>query len=240
MLKIIGGLSMTSSKHVVITGAGSGLGASLARKYNEMGYYTTLIGRTKEKLEKVAATFNSSNYSIYLLDVSVPANVKEVFAQIEKDIQPIDILVNNAGTGSFDLAENITADQVNEMIDINLKGTIFCTQEVLSAMKERDAGSIINIVSTAGVEGKVEESVYCASKFGVTGFTESLLKELADTQLHVHGIYMSGMNTHFWGDELQDESETGLMNPDDVADIVIFTTQERTNMSVPKIIIENH
>lgn len=231
---------MTKSKHVVITGAGSGLGASLARKYNEMGYHTTLIGRTKEKLERVAATFASSTYSVYSLDVSAPANVKEVFAQIEKEVQPIDLLVNNAGLGYFALAENITADQVNQMIDINLKGTIFCTQAVLPAMKARDAGSIINIVSTAGVEGKVEESVYCASKFGVSGFTESLLKELADTNLHVHGIYMSGMNTNFWGDELQEESETGLMSPDDVAELVIFNTQERTNMSVPKIIIENH
>ena len=74
---------------------------------------------------------------------------------------------------------------------------------------------------------------------GVGEWTESLQKELVDTNLHIHGIYISGMNTNFWGDELQDESETGLMNPDDVADLVIFNTQERTNMSVPKIIIEN-
>lgn len=231
---------MTDSKHVVITGAGSGLGASLAVKYNKLGNHVTLIGRTKEKLEKVAKTFENSNYSTYSLDVSSPSNVKEVFAEIVKDVGSIDILINNAGLGYFDLAEKITDEQINQMIDINLKGTIFCTQQVLAAMKERDAGSIINVISTAGVEGKVEESVYCASKFGVTGFTESLLKELGDTNIHVHGIYMSGMNTNFWGDELQDESETGLMNSNDVADLIIFNTKERTNMSIPKIIIENH
>lgn len=231
---------MTKSKHVVITGAGSGLGASLASKYNNKGYHVTLIGRTKEKLERVAETFEDSNYSIYSLDVSSSSNVKEIFSKIEQDISPIDILVNNAGLGYFDLAENITNEQINQMIDINLKGTIFCTQEVLPAMKERDEGSIINIVSTAGVEGKVEESVYCASKFGVRGFTESLLEELTDTNLHIHGIYMGGMNTNFWGDELQDESETGLMDPNDVAELIILNTQERTNMNIPKIIIKNH
>lgn len=173
-----------------------------------MGHHVTLIGRTEKKLEKVAQSFASSNYLIYPLDVAASSKVKEVFAKIEQDVKPIDILINNAGLGYFDLVENITDDQVHQMIDINLKGTIFCTQAVLSSMKERDAGSVINIVSTAGVEGKVEESVYCASKFGARGFTESLQKE--------------------------------LMNPDDVADLVIFNTQERTNMSVPKIIIENH
>ena len=64
------------------------------------------------------------------------------------------------------------------MIDINLKGTIFCTQEVLPDMKKRNKGIIANIVSTAGIEGKVTESVYCASKFGVRGFSDSLFLEL--------------------------------------------------------------
>ncbi|MDN6161983.1 MAG: SDR family oxidoreductase [Atopostipes sp.] len=231
---------MEKSKHVVITGAGSGLGASLALKYNELGNHVTLIGRTREKLENVAERFKDSNYSIYSLDISLPSKVKEVFKEIVEDLSPIDILINNAGLGYFDLAEKISTEQINQMIDINLKGTIFCTQEVLPGMKERDSGSVINVVSTAGVEGKVEESVYCASKFGARGFTESIAKELADTNIHVHGIYMGGMNTHFWGDELQDQSDTGLMNPNDVADVIISNTKKRQNMNVPKVIIENH
>lgn len=231
---------MTNSKHVVITGAGSGLGASLAVKYNESGNHVTLIGRTKEKLERVAETFKDANYSIYSLDVSSPSDVQKIFTEIATEVGSIDILINNAGLGYFDLAENITTEQVSQMIDINLKGTIFCTQQVLPEMKKKNAGSIINVISTAGVEGKVNESAYCASKFGVRGFTESLVEELSETNLHVHGIYMGGMNTNFWGDELQDESETGLMDPDDVADLIIFNTQERKNINVPKVIIKNH
>ena len=231
---------MKNSKHIVITGAGSGLGASLAIKYNQAGNHVTLIGRTKEKLERVAETFDNMNYSIYSLDVSSAGDVKNIFAEILEEVGDIDVLINNAGLGYFDLAENITDEQVDQMIDINLKGTIFCTQQVLPGMKERNAGSIINVISTAGVEGKVNESAYCASKFGVRGFTESLVEELSETNLHVHGIYMGGMNTNFWGDELQDESETGLMHPDDVADLIILNTQERKNINVPKIIIKNH
>lgn len=231
---------MVTGKHVVITGAGSGLGASLAIKYNKMGNHVTLIGRTKEKLEDVAKRFEDSNYSIYSLDISLASKVKEVFAQIAEEVNPVDILVNNAGLGYFDLAENITDEQIDQMIDINLKGTIYCTKAVLPEMKERNSGSVINVISTAGVEGKVEESVYCASKFGAKGFTESIVKEVVDTNIHVHGIYMGGMNTNFWGDELQDQSDTGLMNPKDVADVIIANTEERQNMNVPKVIIKNH
>ena len=107
-------------------------------------------------------------------------------------------------------------------------------------MKDRNKGSVINIVSTAGVEGKVTESVYCASKFGVKGYTESLLKEVADTNVHIHGIYMGGMNTPFWDGILDEDSMDGMMDPDDIADIVIGNTMERKNINVPEVIINNH
>lgn len=227
-------------KHVVITGAGSGLGASLAKKYHEQGYFVTLIGRTKEKLEQVANTFGDSDYAIYPLDVSSFSEVKKVFEAIESEVQPIDILVNNAGVGYFELAEDLTVDQVDAMIDINLKGTIYCTQQVIGRMKERDSGSIVNVVSTAGVQGKVTESAYCASKFGVRGFTESLVKELSETKVHAHGIYMSGMETPFWDGILEESDMAGMMAPDDIADIILANTAYRKNISVPEVIIENH
>lgn len=231
---------MVKLKNVVITGAGSGLGASLAFKYNELGNHVTLIGRTKEKLEHVAKTFNNSNYSIYTLDISSFDDVKKVFSKIAKNIGPIDILINSAGVGYFDLAEKLENKQVNQMIDVNLKGTIYCTQQVLLSMKERNSGSIINIISTAGSEGKIEESAYCASKFGVRGFTESLVQELNETKIHVHGVYMGGMKTPFWDGILDDEDMAGLMDPNDIADIIISNATERPNITVPKMLIKNH
>lgn len=230
---------MTTKKHVVITGAGSGLGASLARKYNEQGYQVTLIGRTLEKLEEIGHSFKDSNYSVYTLDVSSVTDVERVFEKIQEEVGFIDILVNNAGVGHFALTEDLSAEQIDQMIDINLKGTIFCTQQVLPAMKIRNAGSIINVISTAGVEGKVTESAYCASKFGVRGFTESLLKELADTEIQAHAIYMGGMKTPFWDDILEEENMSGMMDPEDVADIILANTTLRPKLTVPEVIIKN-
>lgn len=225
-------------KNVVITGAGSGLGASLAKKYHALGYHVTLLGRTIEKLEAIAKDFK--NYTIFPLDVSSHTAVESTFQQIKETVGTIDILVNNAGVGYFDLAENLTPNHIDQMIDVNLKGTIYCTQQVLGEMKTQDAGTILNIVSTAGVEGKSTESAYCASKFGVKGFTESILKELADTNVHVHGIYMGGMKTPFWDGIIEEENTSGLMDPEDVADIIIENTKLRRNINVPSVIIKNH
>src|SRR5699024_3727444 len=227
-------------KHVVISGAGSGLGAALARKYNEQNFHVTLTGRTQEKLERTASTFNNSNYSIYTMDVSSYSDVEKVFEKIVSDLKPIDILINNAGVGFFELAENLKTEQIDQMIDINLKGTIYCSQQVIGTMKQHNSGSIINITSTAGIQGKINESAYCASKFGVRGFTESIINELSDTNIHVHAIYMSGMDTPFWDTILESEQKSDMMNPDDVAELIITNTALRKNLSVPEVIIENH
>lgn len=230
-------------KIAVITGAGSGLGASLAKKYAEDGYHICLLGRTEDKLKrtaKVLSRFPNGDRSIFLVDVSSKQEVSNVFTKIKEYIGTVDVLVNNAGIGVFDLAENLSEEAVHQMIDINLKGTIFCTQEVLSDMKERNSGSILNIVSTAGLEGKMTESVYCASKFGVRGFHESLQVELEETDIHLFGAYMGGMKTEFW-DGIFDASQTaGLMDPEDIADIIYHNAKVRKNLNVGQVVIKNH
>ncbi len=236
---MIGGKSV-GSKVVAITGAGSGLGASLAVQYNKIGYHVILLGRTLEKLKLVGASFLNENYSIYTLDVSKYKEVNEVFEKIVNIEGDIDILVNNAGVGYFELLENLDVEQMDKMININLKGTIYCTQQVFTAMKKKNQGSIINIISTAGLEGKVNETVYCASKFGVKGFTESILKETKDTNIHIHGIYIGGMGTPFWVGTEQETQSDHLMNPDDVAEIIIANTILRDKLSIPEVIIRNY
>lgn len=231
---------LMTEKVVVITGAGSGLGASLAYKYSQLGYHVCLIGRTEAKLVEIANRFSNKEYSTYPLDVSNNIEVAEVFHKVKNEVGPIDILINNAGTGYFNLAENISEQDIHQMIDINLKGTIFCTQAVLSDMKERNSGTIANVISTAGLEGKVTESVYSASKFGVRGFTESLTLELEETDIHVIGAYMGGMKTDFWNGIYEPSVIEGLMHPDDIADIIMHNMKPRRNLNVSQVVIKNH
>ncbi|AOV07504.1 SDR family oxidoreductase [Sporosarcina ureilytica] len=229
-----------AKKICVITGAGSGLGASLAKKYAKDGYHVCLLGRTEDKLARTAKALPNEDYSIFPVDVSSKREVSQVFTKIKEELGVVDVLVNNAGVGVFDLAENLSEEAVHQMIDTNLKGTIFCTQEILSDMKDRNSGSILNIVSTAGLEGKMTESVYCASKFGMRGFHESLVVELKETDVHIFGAYMGGMKTEFW-DGIFDESQTaGLMDPDDISDIIYHNAKVRKNLNVEQVVIKNH
>lgn len=224
--------------NIVITGAGSGLGASLAKKFSELGFHVVLLGRTKSKLSLVAGLLPGKS-SIYELDVSSKIEVNYVFQAIEAEVGPICTLINNAGQGTFELAEELGEEAVHNMIDINLKGTIFCSQAVLSGMKQRNKGKIVNIISTAGLEGKVNESVYCASKFGVRGFTDSLLAELNDTSVLVYAVYMGGMKTDFWKGIYKEQEIRNLMDPNDVADIIIDNIKNRRNLNVTEVVIKN-
>ena len=223
---------------MVITGAGSGLGASLAKKYSELGSHVCLLGRTRTNLERTADTL-VNEYSIYELDVTSKNEVDTVFQSIKNEVGPIDLLINNAGLGVFDLTENIAEESIHQMIDINLKGTIFCTQAVLPDMKSRNKGKIANVISTAGIEGKRTESVYCASKFGVRGFTESLLVELKGSAVQVYAAYMGGMKTAFWDGILSEEESKHMMDPDDVADIIMDNIKSRKNINVTEVVIKN-
>lgn len=232
------GCFIMEEKVVVITGAGSGLGASLSRKYSELGYHICLLGRTKENLERTAQSL-VNGYSIYKLDVTSKEEVDQVFESIKQDVGSIEILINNAGLGVFDLAENIDENSIHQMIDINLKGTIFCTQAVLPELKKRNEGIIANVISTAGIEGKVNESVYCASKFGVRGFTESLQVELKDSAVKVFAAYMGGMKTAFWDEILTEDQTQHMMDPDDVADIIMDNIKSRKNIDVTEVVIKN-
>lgn len=227
-----------TKKNVLITGSGSGLGEALAIKFSSLNYHVCLAGRSVEKLEKVSKLLTGS-YSIHQLDVSNNSQVLEVTNNIKDEIGQIDILVNNAGVGAFELVEDISEEEIHQMIDINLKGTIFCTKAVLPSMKTRNEGNIVNVVSTAGVEGKVTEAVYCASKFGVRGFTESLLLEVEDTDIRLNAIYMGGMNTNFWDGILEEEITKGMMDPDDIADIIIGNIKYRKNINVSDVVIKN-
>lgn len=229
-----------NKKVAVITGASSGLGASVTHRLSNLGYHVCLIGRNEEKIKAVATSLPNEDYSVHLLDVTDYKEVVSVFDTIKNTLGDVSILFNNAGMGTFELLEDIDETNIDKMIDVNLKGTIYCTQQVISSMKKNNEGTIANVISTAGLEGKLNETVYCASKFGVRGFTEGLLAELKDTKIQVFGAYMGGMRTDFWNNILTEDQTKHLMEPDDVADIIVENIKNRDKLNVEQVIIRNH
>ncbi|WP_181350712.1 SDR family oxidoreductase [Thalassobacillus sp. CUG 92003] len=202
-------------KTVVITGAGSGLGRAIAKQYASQDHQVILLGRTEEKLALVKKDIIAQGGAAdcFVCDVTEPASVEEALKQIDA----IDILINNAGIGIFGELSTYQVEDIETMLDTNVKGTILMTKASLPLLQQSN-GKVLNIISTAGLRGKVKESVYCASKFALCGFTESLQKEWETSATTATAVYMGGMNTPFWKDNNHVTNPEQLKGPEQVAE----------------------
>ncbi len=153
------------NKTIFITGATSGFGEAIAKKFVAENWNCIITGRRKEKLDELAEVLSSSNDINVLPLVFDVSKKEEVFAAINNlkdEWRNIDVLVNNAGLAAGrDLFDKASLDDFDEMIDINVKGLLYVSKAVLPLMIEKDKGHIINIGSTAGKEVYKEGNVYC-------------------------------------------------------------------------------
>lgn len=220
-------------KSIIITGAGSGLGKELAMIFAKKGLHVLLVGRTVATLSETQQLITTAGGKADILSLDI-ANRHEVTTKISSFCTLHDIhgVVNNAGVGHFGAVGTLTDRQINDMIQTNVLGTIYMTEVVLPYLKQQQFGHIINIISTAGLRGKKNESIYCASKFAIRGFTESLQNEFAESPLHFSAVYMGGMDTPFWDDTNFITDKSGLRSPKEVAKRMI------EQLPAEKIIIE--
>ncbi|NMH72037.1 SDR family oxidoreductase [Bacillus sp. RO2] len=208
-------------KTILITGAGTGLGKELALSYAKKGHTIILTGRRLDPLEAVKEeilTFGAQAF-VYQLDISSLENVKQTVSKIISE-HTVDYLLNNAGAGCFGPLTNLDYGEIETAIQTNVLGTIILTKELLPHLLKQENSKIMNIISTAGQKGKVNESVYVASKFAVRGFTESLQKEL-EGKVHVIATYMGGMDTPFWDESDHIKDKARLKSPREVAEMIV-------------------
>lgn len=181
-----------SGKTALVTGAGSGLGRSIALALAEAGAdvaVTELPGRL-ENADAVAASIRAMGREALLvkLDVTSVKNIQRAVAQVMKVFSRIDILVNNAGINIPKQALEVTEDDWDRILDVNLKGVFFCAQAVGREMVRRGSGKIINIASQNGVVGYHDRAAYCSSKAAVVNLTRVLAIEWAPHQVTVNAV----------------------------------------------------
>lgn len=175
--------------HAVITGAGSGIGAAISRALAAAGFRISLFGRTEQTLNAVAATLTVSQVSSCIrCDVSSEASTQTAFARAVEENGEVDVLVNCAGTAPTAPFHKLDFAAWQQVLDVNLNGVFHCTSAVIGAMRAAHKGRIVNIASTASLQGYPYVSAYTAAKHGVLGLTRALALENAALGITVNAI----------------------------------------------------
>jgi NADP-dependent 3-hydroxy acid dehydrogenase YdfG len=202
----------------LITGASRGIGASTARLLAAEGMKLGLASRSGDDLGLDGAIGIEC-------DVTDSAQVDAAVARTVDEHGQLDVLVNNAGVGAYGDYLDLPPEQLDEMVDVNLKGTLYAVRAALPHLLKSDAADIVTIASVAGLRGLPKEAVYCASKFGQVGFMRALDHELREQGVRCTSICPGGVATDFamGRGRTQDMPELeGMMSGDDVAETVLF------------------
>jgi NADP-dependent 3-hydroxy acid dehydrogenase YdfG len=215
-----------SGRVALVTGASRGIGAASSHLLAEAGVRVAMASRKGDNLGIEGALGIAC-------DVSSREQVEAAVAQTVETLGGLDILVNNAGVATYGPFLDLTVEDIEEMIDVNLKGTLYATRAALPHLLESHAADILNIASVAGLRGFPNEAVYCASKFGQLGFGRALDHELRERGVRVTNLCPGGVATDFAiGRGRPKEATEGMMHPEDVAETVLFAVSRPRNHRV--------
>jgi len=185
-------------KKALVTGATSGLGKYITIQLSKKKIKVIGIARNKKRLETLKKTIGNKYFDYVVFDLRKIAEIKKISKIILQKENFIDILINNAGLYKQSNLQNTDISEINDLIDTNLKAPIILTKIFSDFMKKKKKGYIINISSIAGKIPINNSSVYCSTKFGLSGFGSALNKELKDKGIKVCTIFPGGINTPLW------------------------------------------
>jgi NADP-dependent 3-hydroxy acid dehydrogenase YdfG len=218
-------MTTLDGKVALVTGASRGIGAAVARRLAAAGVKLGLASRSGDDLGIAGVVAQPC-------DVRDSTQVEEIVSATVNAFGRLDILVPNAGVGAYGPFLDLAPDFLEEMIDVNVKGTLYAVRAALPHLLESGEGDIVTLASEAGRRGLPLEAVYCSSKFAQVGFTRSLDHELRERGIRCTNVCPGGVATDFAleaGRGRTQEALGGMMSADDVADVVLFVlTRPRT------------
>ncbi len=238
---------MNLNKTAVITGASGGIGSSIAKRMNILGYNLVLnYNSNSESLKALVETFENEEVEtrIFQADISKFDEAEALMKDAINNFGTIDVLVNNAGITRDKILTMMSADDFNDVININLSGTFNCIKHVCKKMIKQKSGRIINISSVIGLIGNIGQVNYAASKAGIIGMTKSTAKELARKKITCNAIAPGFIQTKMT-DAMTDDAKQEIVkniplkrlgNPEDIADLVEFLASEKASYITGQVI----
>lgn len=222
---------------VFVTGGSGGIGSEICREFAKIGYPVAIgFNKNRAAADELAENIISNKGTALSVhcDISSNESIDKAVNIVSNELGAVEVLVNNAGTANINLFTDLTNDDIQKIISINLIGTMLCSKAVLPEMIKRKQGKIINITSVWGEIGASCEVAYSASKAGIIGFTKALAKEVAPSGIRVNavsaGIIDTRMNSMLKKSDIEaiiDEIPSGRIGtPADVAKCVRFLASD--------------
>ena len=225
-------------KVAVVTGGTRGIGYAIVKKYLELGASVVLCGSKESTanaaLEKIKAEMPGADVSAIAPDLCDSASVEAAFKGVFEKYGRFDILANNAGISQHTLLTQYTDEEVDKILDVNIKAVFMCARAAARIMKENGGGCIINTSSVVSIYGQPSGCLYPTSKFAVNGLTKSLARELAKYNIRVNAV-APGVTRTDMVDNLPDEMIKPLIaripigrmcEPEDIANAYLFLSSE--------------
>ena len=220
----------------IVTGGSSGLGKELAKELVARGQNVCILARDAKKIQLTISGIGG-NVLGYSCDLCDETAVHSVFADLQEKGYYVDYLYNCAGQGLFGVPTAMHIQQIQAVMNSNAIGLMCISYEACRYMTE--GGTIINIASTAGLKGNPEETLYCASKWAVRGFTEALRAYYKKSPIHIVGVYPGGINTPFWKPDCGLSPDVSkFMDPAEVAKVIIENVLEKKTLYTADLTIE--
>ena len=208
-------------KTVIITGGSEGVGAAAARKFADAGANLVLAARGKKKLDKIAEELRAkTNVALFAMDVADADACANLFRKAAFEFGKVNVLINNAGFHERGPVENVSAEDLGIMIDVNLKAPIILCRLAIPHMREAGEGAIVNVASLAGRTPVPGAATYSASKFGLRAFTFALADELRDEKIKLAVISPGPIDTGFIMSNIDVVTDLTFSQPMSTADEV--------------------
>jgi 3-oxoacyl-[acyl-carrier protein] reductase len=223
---------------VWITGASSGIGRAAAKEFVRTGCRVFVSGRRATELERLNQSLKKDKLEldVYPCNVASNANVEQTVKKI-LTAHKIDCLINNAGITSFKLAEENSINEIDDIINTNLLGSIYTIKAVLPQMIKQGGGTIINILSTAAKKIFTNSSAYTASKTGLKAYADVLREEVRKYKIKVVNVIPGATETPMWSQEIRKEHSERMMTVDDIARLLVWIFLQKENMVSEEIVV---
>jgi len=212
---------------MVVTGASRGIGQALSRHFTAEGWTVCGLARGRDGLLALGDELGEL-FEPYPTDISDSGEVRKTMAAIIEKHGQVDVLVNNAAVFTMQPFAEQDYETIDRLIDINLKGTMYCTRALAPSMVERGCGRIFNIASVSGTHGIEGQAIYGATKHGMLGFNDVIAQELKPHGVLVTSICPGGVNTPLWDPAVNPYfgEYDNMTTPEEIVDLVAFVVRQ--------------